>query len=113
MSDEYLPDVYESFRARFPDLSRVLDELGAEAESAGPLDDRTRRLVKLGIAVGAVSEGAVRSNTRKALALGVTESEIQQVAALAINTRGFPAAIAAFSWMLEVFAAESANRIDG
>jgi 4-carboxymuconolactone decarboxylase len=112
MNDEYLPHVYESFRARFPDVSCVLDSIGAEAESAGPLDDRTRRLVKLGIAVGAVSEGAVRSNTRKALALGLSESEIQQVAILAINTGGFPAAIAAFSWMLEVFAAQSAGDAD-
>ena len=113
MNNEYLPPIYESFRSRFPDVSRVLDALGAESESAGPLDDRTRRLVKLGIAVGAVSEGAVRSNTRKALTLGLSEAEIQQVAVLAINTGGFPAAIAAFSWMLEVFAARSVDRTDG
>jgi len=110
MNDEYLPFVYESFRASFPDVSNVLDQLGAEADSAGPLDDRTRRLVKLGIAVGAVSEGAIRSNTRKALSLGVSESEIQQVAVLAISTRGFPAAVAAFAWMVEVFAAQSEPR---
>ncbi len=105
MSEDYVPEVYERFRARFPEVADVLDSLGAAAETAGPLDERAQRLVKLGIAVGASSEGAVRSNTRKALALGCSEGEVEQVAVLAINTAGFPAAIAAFSWMAEVFAA--------
>lgn len=113
MSEEYLPEVYESFRASFPAVVRVLDSLGAEGDSAGPLDERDRRLVKLGIAVGMSSEGAVRSNTRKALALGLSQGEIQQVAVLAINTSGFPAAIASFSWMAEVFAAQSAGPAGG
>ncbi len=107
MSDEYLPQVYERFRTRFPEVAGVLDSLGVAADYSGPLDERTRRLVKLGIAVAASSEGAVRSNTRKAVALGCTETEIEQVAVLAVNTVGFPAAIAALSWMAEVFAASS------
>jgi 4-carboxymuconolactone decarboxylase len=106
VTEEYLPDVYLRLRTRFPSVAEALDSLGSAAESAGPLDDRTQRLVKLGIAVGAQAEGAVRSNARKALAAGASEEELLHVVALAINTRGFPAAVAAFTWVEEVLTAE-------
>ena len=77
MSD-YLPDVYVQFRDRYPDVVRALDELGRATEAAGGLDARTQRLVKLGIAIGALAEGAVRSNVRKARSVGVPDDEIRQ-----------------------------------
>lgn len=101
MSD-YLPDVYQRFRTTHPEVVAAVDRLGAATEAGGPLDERTQRLVKLGIAVGALAEGAVRSNARRASALGVTPEEIRHVALLAITTRGFPAGIAALGWIDEV-----------
>jgi alkylhydroperoxidase/carboxymuconolactone decarboxylase family protein YurZ len=71
------------------------------------LDARTQRLVKLGIAVGAVSKGAVRSNARKALTEGATPEEIRQVAVLAVTTAGFPTAVASYAWIDEVLEADS------
>jgi 4-carboxymuconolactone decarboxylase len=106
MSD-YLPDIYKSFRQRFPEVAGAQDHLAAKLDAAGPLDARTRRLVKLGIAVGALAEGAVRSNVRKALGEAATAEEIRQVALLAVTTAGFPTTIAALSWVDEVLAAES------
>ena len=106
MSDEHLPDVYTEFRRRFPDVAAALDRLGGAVDSVGPLDDRTARLVKLGLAVGAESPGAVRSNARKARSAGATPDEIRQVAALAITTCGFPSAIAAIGWIDEVLRAQ-------
>jgi alkylhydroperoxidase/carboxymuconolactone decarboxylase family protein YurZ len=41
------------------------------------------------------------------LVAGATKDEILQVVALTIPTRGFPAAVAAFSWIEGVLAAES------
>jgi alkylhydroperoxidase/carboxymuconolactone decarboxylase family protein YurZ len=99
---DYLPVVYVRFRERYPSVAASLDALGGATDDAGALDARTQRLVKLGIAVGALAEGAVRSNVRKARALGVTDDEIHHVAVLAISTVGFPAAIAAMSWIDEV-----------
>jgi 4-carboxymuconolactone decarboxylase len=104
MSD-YLPDVYVRFRERYPDVARSLDALGKATEDAGGLDPRSQRLVKLGIAIGALAEGAVRSNVRKARAVGVPDDEIRQTAVLAISTAGFPTAIAAIAWIEEVLAA--------
>ncbi len=99
---EYLPDVYLSFRDRFPAVAAAVDKLAESADAAGPLDERTVRLVKLGLAVGGLAEGAVRSNARRALSAGATPAEIWQVVALAVTTSGFPSAVAAFGWIREV-----------
>jgi 4-carboxymuconolactone decarboxylase len=83
--------------------------LGGQTEQAGPLDDRTQRLVKVALAVGALAEGAVRSNVRKALAAGDSAAEIRHVALLAITTCGFPTAIAGLGWIDEVLGPVSAD----
>lgn len=99
---EYLPDIYVSFRERFVQVAAAQDQLAAEVDSAGPLDARTSRLVKLGIAVGSLSQGAVRSNVRKALSAGATPEEVEHVVLLSVTTCGFPAAVAAWGWVQEV-----------
>jgi 4-carboxymuconolactone decarboxylase len=101
---EYLPDAYRAFRASYPGIAGALDELGEVTGRAGPLDERTRRLVHLGIAIGALAEGAVRSNVRRALDAGATVDEVRHVSLLAITTSGFPTAIAGLGWTEEVVA---------
>jgi len=103
---EYLPQTYLEFRETYPEVSAALDHLGGAVDDAGPLDAKTGRLVKLGIAVGSLAEGAVRSNVRKALSAGATHDEIRQVALSAITTVGFPAGIAALTWIDEVLKAD-------
>jgi 4-carboxymuconolactone decarboxylase len=103
---DYLPDIYTSFREQHPTVANALDRLGQETDTASALDERTRRLVTLGIAVGSLAEGAVRSNVRKALAAGVSREEIRSVALHAITTRGFPAAIASTQWIEDVLGSE-------
>lgn len=94
------PKAYEEFVQRFPKLGQAWDAI-AEAGSEGPLDPKTRRLIKLAVAVGAMREGAVRASVRKALAAGVAPAELEQVVALAAGTIGLPAAVAVFTWMRE------------
>jgi 4-carboxymuconolactone decarboxylase len=95
----YLPDIYKAFSERFPDVFKDYQQLGASTRRAGPLDEKTQDLVKLGIAVGANSQGAVMSHTRKCLAAGATPEEIVQVVLLALTTTGFPNMIAALRWV--------------
>ncbi len=102
---EYLPKPYTSFRDTYPGVAAALDGLGAAVDAAGSLDERTGRLVKLGIAVGAMAEGAVKSNVRKALEAGATADQINQVGLSAISTCGFPTAVAALGWIGEVLSA--------
>ncbi len=106
----HLPRVYRSFRETFPDVAAALDELASRCDGAGPLDERTQRLVKLGMAIATESPGAVRSNVRKALASGDSMEEIRHIAVLAITTCGFPTAIAGTEWIEEVL---QAPEVDG
>ncbi|MBI5548681.1 MAG: carboxymuconolactone decarboxylase family protein, partial [Deltaproteobacteria bacterium] len=81
-------------------------ELTHEAGSEGPLDERTVRLVKLGIAMAAMREGAVHSGVRKALDSGATRDEILQTVALLAGTIGFSSAVAVYTWVQDVFGEE-------
>jgi 4-carboxymuconolactone decarboxylase len=103
---DYLPEIYQHFQRRFPTVKEAFDALGAAEHDAGPLAERERRLIKLGIAVGAESEGAVRSHVRKLLGIGVSEAEILHTIVLALTTIGFPATNAALSWAEEVLSEE-------
>jgi 4-carboxymuconolactone decarboxylase len=101
-----LPEIYEDFIENFGSVADAYRNLGEATHSAGPLDDRSRALVKLGIAIGAESEGAVRSHVRKALDEGIARSEIEHASVLSITTVGFPQMIAALKWSREVPARE-------
>ncbi len=102
---EHVPEIYHDYRERFPEVAAAMDGLGAATQAAGPIAARDQRLVKLGLAIGGLAEGAVRSNARKALDAGVTADELRHVAMLAIATCGLPTAIAGLQWIEEVLAA--------
>ena len=75
---------------------------GEACSDAGPLDEKTVRLVKLALAVGAKSEGAVHSHTRRALKQGISPEELRQVALLAVTSIGWSPSMAALSWIQDV-----------
>lgn len=104
---EYLPEFFREVTRRYPQVHQRYEALAAACHKADPLDGKVRHLVKLGIAIGARYEGAVRSHVRQALDSGATREEIEHVALLALSTTGFPSTVAALSWMEEVFAARS------
>ncbi len=83
----------------FPDVWNAYASLGKAVAEAGPLDDRTRRLLKVALAIGARSEGATHSHARQGLEEGLAPEELRQVALLAITTLGFPAAVAGLCWV--------------
>ena len=95
------PKTYDNFVERFPEIGRAW-ELVREAEAKGPLDEKTTRLVELGVALGSMKEGAVHSAARKAMAAGATREDVQQVIALAASTIGFPSTVAVYSWIRDV-----------
>ena len=98
----YLPDIYKEFQQQFPEVARVYDELAGKCHDWGPLEEKTRRLVKLGVAMGLNSEGAVRSHARRALEEGITADELRHTVLMAFTTTGFPTMIAAMKWVDEV-----------
>lgn len=95
------PRAFESFVVRYPELGRAWETIH-DAGHKGPLDERTARLIKLGVAFGALREGPVHANVRKALALGIGVAEIEQIVALAAATIGMPATVAIDSWVRDI-----------
>jgi alkylhydroperoxidase/carboxymuconolactone decarboxylase family protein YurZ len=98
----YLPKVYEKFSGKFPEVLRDYKQLGQTCRAAGPLDPKCQDLIKLGIAMGANSRGAVMSSTRKALESGASNEEIAHAVLLSLTTTGFPYMIAAMGWVDDV-----------
>jgi AhpD family alkylhydroperoxidase len=100
MADE-LPQPYQDFTKQYPKIAEAYEALGSATHEAGPLDDRTRRLIKLAIAVGGRLEGAVRAHARQAKAAGVSDEEIDHVVLLAMTTIGLPSTVAARTWVMD------------
>jgi 4-carboxymuconolactone decarboxylase len=92
------PKTYVEFSKAFPQLRQAWDLLG-DAAKDGPLDERAARLVKLGVAIGAMREGAVHSGARKAKAAGASAEELDQVVAIAASIIGLPSAVAVWTWL--------------
>jgi 4-carboxymuconolactone decarboxylase len=97
-----LPGAFGKFIERFPDVFQGYEAMGKAAHAAGPLDAKTRELVKLGMAIGARLEGATHSHVRKALAVGATADEVRHAAVLAISTLGLPTTVMALAWVDDV-----------
>jgi alkylhydroperoxidase/carboxymuconolactone decarboxylase family protein YurZ len=103
-----LPDRFLSFRSTNPAIAHAFAELGRLVHEQGPLSERERRLVKLGIAIGVNTEGAVHSAVRHALDGGCTAEDLAHAGRLAITTLGWPRTQAALSWIEDLAAAKPA-----
>lgn len=98
-----LPGTYKLFCGRFPALAEAHDAMTDAAFVAGPLDEKTCLLVKIGVSAGAGLETAVKSHVRRATEAGATEAEIEQAILLAMTTIGFPRTVAAWTWARQQF----------
>ncbi len=94
-----LPKPYQKFLKAYPEVGKHYEALGKSVHAAGPLDEKTRALIKLSISVGAQREGAVHSHVRKALDAGVSPEEIRHSVLLSLPTLGLPAMMAALTWV--------------
>ena len=97
-----IPKTYINFKEDFPQVSQAYYNLGKAVHNVGPLDDKTRALIKLAMSCGAQKEGAVHSHTRKALDAGCTKEEIHQLVLLMLPTLGLPAMMAAMTWVNDI-----------
>lgn len=104
------PKQFLQFTKDFTDVAEAYEALGDAVHSAGPLDKKTRALIKLGISTGARLEGAVHSHVHKALGVGVTPEEIRHAVLLALPTIGLPSMMAALSWVDDVLPKSKAKK---
>ena len=101
-----LPKRFTDFVHAYPEIGRAYRELGDAVADAGPLDAKTRQLVKIGIAIAAGLEGGTHSHVRKALDVGATPEEIRHTTLQCLTTIGFPAMMKGLSWVEDVLAQE-------
>jgi len=97
-----LPKKFKDFMEDHPAIATAYEALGTAVHSDGPLNEKTRALIKLGISTGAGLEGALHSHTRKAIDAGATKEEMRQAIILALPTIGLPATMAALSWLEDI-----------
>lgn len=97
-----MPGAAGDLAEEYPDIWAAYSALGKATANCGPLSDRERRLVKLALAIGAGSEGAVHSHARRAKSEGIGSDALMQVAMLAIGPLGLPRAVAAKTWIEDI-----------
>jgi len=83
--------VFKDFKAEFPEIQEKNEALGLFIhEHGGPLDDKTRWLIKLAISAASRHQTAVETHLRRAREAGASEPEILHALLLVIPTCGFP-----------------------
>lgn len=97
-----LPKHFTTFVETYPEIGTAYHDLSQAVAVAGPLDEKTRALVKLALSIGASQEGGTHSQARKALEAGATPEELRHVALQALTTVGFPNMMKGLSWVEDV-----------
>jgi AhpD family alkylhydroperoxidase len=99
-----LPPVFEAMKEAYPviwDSQLVLNEL---CDQAGPLDARTRELIKVAVLAATGYEQSVKGHTALALAAGASPAEVRQAVLLAAGPAGIPAVAYGLAWVDEALA---------
>ena len=96
------PTEFKDIEQKYPKIARAHHHMADLCHAAGPLDEKSRRLIKLAAAIGVGVKGAIKSHTRRALKIGITPEELRHTAILTATTIGFPHMVSALRWMEEV-----------
>jgi 4-carboxymuconolactone decarboxylase len=95
---ETLPEHFQDFVKRYPDVWDAHQKLSEACAESGPLDRKTRELIKVGISGAADQITALQRHAVMAVQAGATHEEVYQTVLLLITTVGFPRASAALQW---------------
>ena len=77
-----IPEVYAGYR-----------QLHAAAYAAGALDEKTKELIALAIAVSEECDGCIASHARGAVRTGASEAEVAETLGVAIAMMGGPGTV--------------------
>lgn len=95
MRDEY--PMYREFKKEHSALFEKVEALGEYIhQEGGPLDDKTRCLIKVGISAAGHHQNALATHVKRAREAGATEEEILHALFLVIPTCGSPTFMEAF-----------------
>lgn len=97
-------DIYSQFKKDFPKVHEVEEALGREIhENSGPLDEKTRWMIKIAISGSCNHKRALETHIKKAKEAGVSEAEMKHALLLLIPTAGFPAFMKAYAVFKGIF----------
>ena len=96
--EEKLPKHFTKFVETYPDVWEAHQKLTLACAEGGPLDRKTRELIKVAISGAAGMETALQRHAIMAVKEGASEREVYQTILLMITTVGFPKASAALKW---------------
>ena len=102
----YMPEAYKRFQKNFPKIAEYYDHLGSTCHDYGPLDEKTRLLVKLAVSIGAQSQEAVEGYARRLKLAGADFEEVCHAVLLTLTTLGFPATVRGLAWAERGFGKE-------
>ncbi len=90
------PHTLQEFKRQFPAVWEAYEKLRAACDQ-GPLDERTRELIKIGVSAALRREGGLIAHISKALRAGATQKEVYQAIILATGLAGFPTTLGSFA----------------
>lgn len=90
--------IFTTFKEEFPGVYEKHEALGHEVHfEGGPLDDRTRALIKVAIAATGGHSRALETHIHAARGAGCSDAEIEHTLLLLIPSSGFPAFMESYS----------------
>jgi alkylhydroperoxidase/carboxymuconolactone decarboxylase family protein YurZ len=96
---EELPKHFKRFVEKYPAIWEAHQKMTEACANAGPLDRKTRELIKTAIAATANLETAAERHAIMAVQEGATEEEVHQSILQMTTIVGFPRASAALKWI--------------
>ncbi|MBI4832078.1 MAG: carboxymuconolactone decarboxylase family protein [Candidatus Lindowbacteria bacterium] len=95
---ETLPSHFKKFVKKYPAVWKAHQQLTEAAADCGPLDRKTRELIKLAISGTANQETAVERHAVMAVQEGAKPDEVYHALLQMITIIGFPRTSAAIKW---------------
>ena len=93
-----LPPHFKNLVKKYPDLWDAHQKLTEACAEAGPLDRKTRELIKMAISATANQETAVERHAVMAIEEGAKKEEVYHALLLMTTVIGFPRTSAALKW---------------
>ncbi len=95
---EELPKHFKKLVEKYPTVWDAHQKMTEACAESGPIDRKTRELIKMAISAAANQETAVERHAVMAIQEGASEEEVYQTLLLLVTTVGFPRMSAAVKW---------------
>lgn len=89
--DRIIQENFAYFRKTHPDIYEAYEKFGKLVhEEGGPLEEKTRWLIKIAVTTAGQNQYALRTHIKKAILNGCTAAEIEHAILLTAPSAGFP-----------------------